>query len=84
MSTLSEVQADQAGKADPTFTRSKGGTAEREEIISQIQVPDLWFLIQDMKQGTTISKKEGQRLVAAIEETWQLCHDLKRHAQSNG
>ena len=73
-----------AGKAEPTFTRSKGGTAEREEIISQIEVPDLWFLIQDMKQGTTISKKEGQRLVAAIEETWHLAHDMKRHIQTNG
>ena len=68
---------------EPTFTRSKGGTAEREEIISQIEVPDLWFLIQGMKQGTTISKIEGQRLVAAIEETWHLAHDLKRHLQSN-
>ena len=80
MSTLSGVQADQA---EPTFTRSKGGTAEREEIISQIEVPDLWFLIQGMKQGTTISKIEGQRLVAAIEETWHLSHDLRKHLQSN-
>ena len=66
-----------------TFTRSKGGSAEREEVISQIQVPDLWHLIQDMKQGTTISKKEGQRLVGAIEEIWNLAHDMKRHLQSN-
>jgi hypothetical protein len=72
------------GKAEPTFTRSKGGTAEREEIISQIQVPDLWDIIQAMKHGTTISKKEGQRLVAAIEETWQLAHDMRKHLQSNG
>ena len=68
---------------EPTFTRSKGGTEEREEIISQIEVPDLWFLIQGMKQGTTISKIEGQRLVAAIEETWHLAHDLRKHLQSN-
>ena len=65
-----------------TFTRSKGGTAEREEIISQIEVPDLWHLIQDMKQGTTISKKEGQRIVAAIAECWHLAHDMKAHMQS--
>ncbi len=38
-----------AGKAEPTFTRSKGGTAEREEIISQIQVPDLWHLAMWLK-----------------------------------
>jgi|TARA_B110000263_G_scaffold249899_1_gene269135 hypothetical protein len=63
------------------FTRSKGGTAEREELISQIEVPDLWHLIQAMKQGTTISKKEGQRLVASIEECWHLAHDMKRHMQ---
>ena len=65
-----------------TFTRSKGGTAEREEIISQIEVPDLWHLIQDMKHGTTISKKEGQRLVTAIAECWHLAHDMKAHMQS--
>ena len=64
-----------------TFTRAKGGTAECEEVISQIQVPDLWFLIQAMKEGTVINKTEGKRLVGAIEECWQLAHDLRRHAQ---
>ena len=34
-----------------TFTRSKGGTAEREEIISQIEEPELWHIIQAIKQG---------------------------------
>ena len=65
-----------------TFTRSKGGTEEREEIIALIEVPDLWHLIQDMKQGTTISKTEGQRIVAAIAECWHLAHDMKAHMQS--
>jgi len=36
-------------QAEPTFTRSKGGTAEREEIISQVQVPDLWHLAMWLK-----------------------------------
>ena len=35
-----------SSQAEPTFTRSKGGTAEREEIISQIQVPDLWKIAE--------------------------------------
>jgi hypothetical protein len=64
-----------------TISRAKGGTAEREEAINEIEIPDLWFLIQGMKQGIVISKREGKRLVGAIEETWLLAHDLKKHIQ---
>ena len=74
-----------AGKAEPTFTRSKGGTAEREEIISQIQVPDLWELYIALKDGNlTRSKQVQARWADTVLETWHLSHDLKRHAQSNG
>ena len=74
-----------AGKAEPTFTRSKGGTAEREEIISQIQVPDLWHLYMALKDGQlTRSKKVQAELADVVYETWHLAHDMKRHLQSNG
>ncbi len=83
MSTLSEVQADQA---EPTFTRSKGGTAEREEIISQIQVPDLWK-VAEIFQGKSntiyMSKANREAIADAILECWHLAHDMKRHLQSN-
>ena len=91
MSTLAEVEASVNAKAkeifakeNATFTRSKGGTAEREEIISQIQVPDLWFTIQEMKQGKFSRSKHIQLKVAdMLLETWHLAHDMKRHLQSN-
>jgi hypothetical protein len=74
-----------AGKAEPTFTRSKGGTAEREEIISQIQVPDLWHLYMALKDGQlTRSKKVQAELADVVYETWQLAHDMRKHLQSNG
>ena len=72
-----------AGKADPTFTRSKGGTAEREEIISQIQVPDLWGMISHLKDGGTLNKVSRTQIADAMLETWHLAHDMKRHLQSN-
>ena len=75
-----------AGKADPTFTRSKGGTAEREEIISQIQVPDLWKIAEIFqgKSNTIYMSKANREAVAdAILEAWHLAHDMKRHLQSN-
>jgi len=80
------IQAAQtAGKAEPTFTRSKGGTAEREEIISQIQVPDLWNLYMALKDGQlTRSKKVQAELADVVYETWQLAHDMRKHLQSNG
>ena len=75
-----------AGKAEPTFTRSKGGTAEREEIISQIQVPDLWKIAEIFqgKSNTMYMSKANREAVAdAILECWHLTHDMKRHLQSN-
>ena len=72
-----------AGKAAPTFTRSKGGTAEREEIISQIQVPDLWHIIIGIREGTKVPKAYRDAVADAVYETWQLCHDMRKHLQSN-
>ena len=74
-------------KADPTFTRSKGGTAEREEIISQIQVPDLWKIAEIFqgKSNTMYMSKANREAVAdAILECWHLAHDMRKHLQSNG
>jgi len=76
-----------AGKAEPTFTRSKGGTAEREEIISQIQVPDLWKVAEIFqgKSNTMYMSKANREAVAdAILECWHLAHDMRKHLQSNG
>ena len=69
---------------EPTFTRSKGGTEEREEIISQIQVPDLWELYIALKDGNlTRSKQVQARWADTVLETWHLSHDLRKHLQSN-
>ena len=79
-----EKNPDSPFAADPTFTRSKGGSAEREEIISQIQVPDLWELYIALKDGNlTRSKQVQARWADTVLETWHLSHDLTRHAQSN-
>ena len=80
-----EKNPDSPFAAEPTFTRSKGGTAEREEIISQIQVPDLWHLYMALKDGQlTRSKKVQAELADMVYETWQLAHDMRKHLQSNG
>jgi len=69
---------------EATFTRSKGGTAEREEIISQIQVPDLWELYIALKDGNlTRSKQVQARWADTVLETWHLSHDMRKHLQSN-
>ena len=76
-----------SSQAEPTFTRSKGGTAEREEIISQIQVPDLWKIAEVFqgKSNTMYMSKANREAVAdAILECWHLAHDMKKHLQSNG
>ena len=76
-----------AGKAEPTFTRAKGGTAEREEIISQIQVPDLWK-IAELFQGKSntiyMSKANREAVADAVLECWHLAHDMRKHLQTNG
>ena len=94
MSTIAEVEAlvnAKAGeifaKENATFTRSKGGTAEREEIISQIQVPDLWKIAEIFqgKSNTVYMSKANREAVAdAILECWHLAHDMRKHLQSNG
>ena len=85
METIQTAQT--AGKAEPTFTRSKGGTAEREEIISQIQVPDLWKIAEVFqgKSNTIYMSKANREAVAdAILECWHLAHDMRKHLQANG
>ena len=94
MSTIAEVEAlvnAKAGeifaKETATFTRSKGGTAEREEIISQIQVPDLWKIAEIFqgKSNTVYMSKANREAVAdAILECWHLAHDMRKHLQTNG
>ena len=94
MSTIAEVEAlvnAKAGeifaKENAPFTRSKGGTAEREEIISQIQVPDLWKIAEIFqgKSNTAYMSKANREAVAdAILECWHLAHDMRKHLQANG
>ena len=92
MSTIAEVEAlvnAKAGeifaKENATFTRSKGGTAEREEPINGITVPDLWHLYMALKDGQlTRSKKVQAELADVVYETWQLAHDMRKHLQTNG
>ena len=54
---------------EPTFTRSKGGTAEREEII---------------RPGHRILKVNRERFADMLIETWHLAHDMRKHLQANG
>ena len=93
MSTIAEVEAlvnAKAGeifaKENATFTRAKGGTAECEEIISQIRVPDLWK-VTELFQGKSntfyMSKANREAVADAILECWHLAHDLRKHLQSN-
>jgi len=73
-----------SSQAEPTFTRSKGGTAEREEIISQIQVPDLWHIIIGIREGTKVPKAHRDAVADAVYEAWTLAQDMRKHLQSNG
>ena len=73
-----------SSQAEPTFTRAKGGTAEREEIISQIQVPDLWHIIIGIREGTKVPKAHRDAVADAVYEAWTLAHDMRKHLQSNG
>ena len=69
---------------EATFTRSKGGTAEREEPINGITVPDLWHLAQALKDGKlTRNKTILAKAAEEVLEAWHLAHDMKRHLQSN-
>lgn len=62
------------------ITLSKGGTAERKITMSQLQIPDLWGLTQNIRQN---SKIEQAGLCAdKILECWHLAHDLKNHIES--
>ena len=80
-----EKNPDSPFAADPTFTRSKGGTAEREEIISQIQVPDLYLLAEEIiRPGHRILKVNRERFADMLIETWHLAHDMRKHLQTNG
>ena len=79
-----EKNPDSPFAADPTFTRSKGGTAEREEPINGITVPDLWHLYLALKDGKlTRNKKILAKAAEDVYEAWHLAHDMKRHLQSN-
>ncbi len=92
MSTIAEVEAlvnTKAGeifaKENATFTRSKGGTAEREEPINGITVPDLWHLAQALKDGNlTRNKTILAKAAEEVLECWHLAHDMRKHLQSNG
>ena len=80
-----EKNPDSPFAAEPTFTRSKGGTAEREEPINGITVPDLWHLAQALKDGKlTRNKTILAKAAEEVLECWHLAHDMKRHLQSNG
>jgi len=92
MSTIAEVEAsvNAKGKAvftkeNATFTRAKGGTAECEERINGITVPNLWHLAQALKDGNlTRNKANLAKAAEEVLECWHLAHDMKRHIQTNG
>ncbi len=58
-----------------TFTRAQGGTAQREEPISDIQIPDCWHAAE------TLRSLGYEAAANAVLETWHLAHDLRNHVQ---
>jgi hypothetical protein len=67
------------------ITRSKGGTAEREVDVQDIQVPDLWHVAMHLKELSESSNshlKHKYKIASEeILETWHLAHDMKRYLQ---
>ena len=59
---------------DQVITRSRGGTEERQERASEIQVIDLWHIAMRLP-------KDEQ---AAVLEVWHLANDLLRHIREEG
>ncbi len=54
------------------ITRSKGGTEEREVPLEEVQVPDLWSAVVELREvGNT-------ELADQVEEIWALAGDLLR------
>ena len=59
-----------------TFTRSKGGTAQREQPIAEIAIPDCWHVSEKLRELGFLQAAD------AVLETWQLAHDLRNHVQA--
>lgn len=67
-------------------TLSKGGKAEREAEVDEIEIPDLWHTAMRLKElGNSESDlRLSENFTKASEDilkTWHLAHDLKRHIQ---
>lgn len=60
-----------------TITLAKGGAAEREVPVSEIQVRDLWHLATRLRKD----KQYDPRAADWVLETWHLAHDLLRHVR---
>ena len=59
------------------ITLAKGGTAEREVDVQEIQVPDLWHVAMALKDDPSYDNRAADMIL----ETWHLAHDMKRHLQ---
>lgn len=55
-----------------TIVRAKGGLNERRELVSAIEIPDIWHLVHNHEVRLTPKQKKE------ILECWHLCHDLLR------
>jgi hypothetical protein len=73
------MKGDQIMANDTKITRAKGGTAERVEQLSHIQLPDLWHLALELP-GEMFDADTPQ---GAVLEVWHLAHDLIEHIREN-
>jgi hypothetical protein len=63
--------------------RSKGGTGERKVKLSNIKVPDLWWIIEALHYNKKLYKADKARAYLEISECWHLSHHLLRHLKEN-
>lgn len=57
-----------------TITLAKGGTREREILVSQIKIPDLWHIA---------NRQENIHDREQILETWTLAHAMLRELRKD-
>ena len=56
----------------PVVTLSKGGTKERTVKVSELVIPDLWFVGES---------PDGVEWRTRVLECWHMAHDLKRELE---
>ena len=58
-------------------TLFKGGTAEREVLIRELKIPDLWHIAEAIRSKGKI--ENGEVCASMILECWHISHSLHQH-----